>query len=241
MTLRVQEMTWVDFDEKRKVTDLAIIPTGAIEVYGPHLPLGSDSIVAYFIAQKLGEETGGLVFPLIPVGYSKMLADFPGTLNVEPYYLYLYLKDICGSIVNWGFKRLFFINTHLGNVPVINNIGEDLKEKYGVKCAQVDWWRFVKGPSEGVVETGDLAHGHASETGTSVMLYINENFVKREREVNTPPNVIDKYPDIIKYPSFKSISPNGIVGNPCPGSKEKGEQIIKRAIQRMAEFIKQEF
>jgi creatinine amidohydrolase len=80
----IMEVSWQAFDAKRKETDLAILPLGAVEVYGPHLPLGSDAIVAERVARLVAERTGGIVMPVVPVGYSRSLADFPGTLNVSP-------------------------------------------------------------------------------------------------------------------------------------------------------------
>ena len=73
-------MNWVDFDALRKETDLVLMPFGAVEVYGPHLPMGADGISTSALAERVAAEETAFVAPLIPVGYSKALADFPGTL-----------------------------------------------------------------------------------------------------------------------------------------------------------------
>ena len=232
----IMELSWKAFDAKRQQTDLAIFPLGAVEVYGPHLPLGSDSIVAERVARLVAERTGGIMMPRIPVGYSKSLADFPGTLNVSPAALRAYLADVCDSVYGWGLRRFLFVNTHLGNVPVVSEIAEGLRRDRGARCAQIDWWRFIQPLSTGIVEGGAAAHGHASETGTSVLLYLAPQFVT-SGAVHSPSKVADPYPEVIQYRSYAEKTDTGTLGNATLGTKEKGEQIVRRAIDRIVDFV----
>ena len=103
-------MNWVDFDALRKETDLVLMPFGAVEVYGPHLPMGADGIATSALAERVAAEEPAFVAPLIPVGYSKALADFPGTLNVRPSSLTAYARDVAESYIGWGCKRILFSN-----------------------------------------------------------------------------------------------------------------------------------
>lgn len=64
MTYRMDEMSWSEFDQRRKETDTILIPTGAVEIYGPHLPMGADGIAAMAIAERVASRTGALVAPL---------------------------------------------------------------------------------------------------------------------------------------------------------------------------------
>lgn len=66
----VSEMSWVEFDQRRKETNTVILPSGATEVYGPHLPMGSDILVSRKIAELVAEQTGALVGPSLEVGQS---------------------------------------------------------------------------------------------------------------------------------------------------------------------------
>jgi creatinine amidohydrolase len=77
-------MNWVDFDALRAETDLALIPLGAVEVYGPHLPLGADGIATTALAARVAERVPAFVAPLIPVGYSAALDDFPAPSPSAP-------------------------------------------------------------------------------------------------------------------------------------------------------------
>ncbi|MEW6377466.1 MAG: creatininase family protein [Thermodesulfobacteriota bacterium] len=233
----IELITSKEFERMRDETDLAIIPVGAIEIYGPHLPLGTDSIVAERIAQRVASRVKCFFIPVIPIGYSWGLMEYPGTLTVKPRTLEVYLGEVCDSLIYWGIRRILFLNTHLGNVQSINVIAEEIQRKHRVRCAQVDWWRFVKWQSEGIVETGELAHGHASETATSIMLYLLPEVVNLECVKESSPHIKDNFPDVIQYPNFKSITETGTVGNPTVATAEKGEAIVERSVNRIVDFI----
>ena len=74
---RIKFLSWIEFDKKRQETGLVVIPSGAIEVYGPHMPLGTDIIVAEKISQLIAERVPAIVGPSIEVGESKGLSAFP--------------------------------------------------------------------------------------------------------------------------------------------------------------------
>jgi creatinine amidohydrolase len=237
---RIKYMSWTEFDRRRKETDLAVIPSGAIEVYGPHLPLGSDIIVAEEVSRMLAERVPAVVGPSVEIGDSRALAAFPGTLVARPESLKAVYEDVCRSFVRWGFRRFFFVNTHVGNVAPLNQLAEGLQEAFGVRCAAIDWWRFVQPLSEGVVETAH-PHGHASETGTSVLLYLAPEYVDMSRAPVVEPRYEDAYPDVFKYPDFDAYTPNGTIGDATAGSSEKGQRIVERAVDRMARFVETAF
>lgn len=96
----MMEKPWVDFDSIRQETDLVIIPTGAVEVYGQHLPAGTDTIVITHIARQVGEQLGAPVLPTLPVGFSRSLGDFPGTLNVSTNTLMSFAQDTAESVIS---------------------------------------------------------------------------------------------------------------------------------------------
>ncbi|MEZ4835992.1 MAG: creatininase family protein [Caldilineaceae bacterium] len=195
----VAKMTWLEFDALRKQTDLAILPSGAVEVYGRHLPLGSDGIAAQALALALAERVPAAVAPLVPVGESRVLNSFPGTLWVSAEAFRAYIGDIAKSLVHWGFKRLLFINSHAGNVPAINALARDLQDQHGVICAQVDTWRFIQPFTNDLWDT-DRPHGHASDAGTSMLLRVAPDTVKMDRAARTAPPT-NEFPEFIVYKS----------------------------------------
>lgn len=237
----LKEMSWTTFDERRKTTDLAIIPSGAFEVYGPHLPLGSDTLVAEKLAELVAERVNAIIGPTLEVGDSASLDAFPGTITIKPESFKDYMWDTVQSLKKWGFKRFFFVNTHVNNVPMITQIVNDLHRDEEIRCAQIDYWRFVQHHSEGITVSGPLAHGHASETGTSVMLHLYPELVDVDKMVNEPPQVDNHYPDILTHIPFNSYSKSGTMGDATLGTKEKGEKLVQRSVDRIVEFIENDF
>lgn len=237
---KINQMSWTTFDERRKETNLVIIPLGAIEVYGPHLPLGTDTIVAEEISNLVANKVNAIIGPTIEVGDSTGLNVFPGTLTIKPDHFRAYVEDICESFIKWGFKNFLFINMHLGNVPPISQMSEDLQKKYDIKCAQIDWWRFVQPHGTDIFEnSGYMAHGHASECGTSVMLYLKPELVNMNKAEKIVPkhDFYNMFPDVIKYPPLDFVTDNGIIGDATIGTKEKGQLIVEKCVDRIVEYI----
>ncbi len=151
----MKEMSWTEFAERKLSCDTVIIPGGAIEVYGPQLPLGSDSIVSKAICEMVAEKTNAMIGPFIEVGESAALYGFPGTIKIMPQTYYLMMRDVMESLIHWGFKNFMFINMHAGNVPIIGQLCREYQRSSGIKCAQIDWWRFTQPNSVGICEIRD--------------------------------------------------------------------------------------
>lgn len=238
----MMEQPWVDFDELRQSTDLLIIPTGAVEVYGEHLPAGTDTIVATAVARQVGERLQAPVLPTLPVGFSRSLADFPGTLNISPATLTAYLLETAESVISWGStRRVLFINTHRGNIGPVGEVAMELQDRHGVRCGQVFWWDYVAALVTDIVDTGPHANGHASEVGTSIMLHLEPDLVVRNRVKDHTPAKVTPYSDIVQYKGMKARSDTGVVGNPEVATADKGAEMVKRGVDRIIEFVENEF
>lgn len=238
-TNRMQEMSWTTFAERKKQTDLVLIPSGACEVYGPHLPMGSDMLVATKLAERVAERVNAIIGPTVEVGDSSALDDFPGTITIRPDSFANYLKDVVDSLVKWGFKKVLFINGHAGNVAMINHVSHMWREHPEIRLAQIDCWRFIKAQDEGVVESGEVAHGHAGEAGTSVMLYLHPELVDQTRFVDEVPKQKDRFPDVIKYARYATKSQLGTIGYPTMATREKGELLVQRSVDRIVQFLQE--
>lgn len=239
----LKEMSWTEFQERKETCDTVIIPGGAIEVYGPQLPLGSDSIVSKAICELVAEKTNAIIGPFIEVGESAALYGFPGTVKIMPETYFLMMRDVIESMVHWGFKNFMFINMHAGNVPIISQLCREYQRSHGVKCAQIDWWRFTQPNSADICENkGWMAHGHASECGTSVMMYLHPEYVDFSKaECIRMDEKFTKYPDIVTYDEFRSKTPNGILGDATIATREKGEAIVNKCVDRIVQYMKDEF
>lgn len=244
MRYRMDEMSWTDFDQRRKDTDTILIPTGAVEIYGPHLPMGADGIAAMAIAERVAEKTGALIAPLLPLGESSALTCYPGTLTLSRETFQIMINEVFLQLINYGFKNFMFITGHAGNVDPISYYCRKYQTEYGIKCGQVDWWRFTNANGSNVFElSGYMAHGHASECGTSVMLYLRPELVDMEKATRVVPagDLNTNYTDFVRYIPLNTRTPNAIVGDATLGTAEKGKQIVEKCVGRIVAYMQYEF
>jgi creatinine amidohydrolase len=241
MTRTLQEMSWVQAEKALAATTFAIVPVGAVEVYGPHLPMGSDGLVALEASRRLADRTGAVVAPLVPIGCSQSLMSFPGTLSVEPESLKMYLRDVCSSLVFYGIKRILFMNGHAGNVTLIGELCREFGAK-GIQCAQVDWWRAIGRVAVGIADTGDVAVGHAGENCTSVVMAVRPDLVDMSLATKEKANsgLVGKYPEIMQYDRpYREITSSGMTGDATTATNEKGEAMIGRFLDKAEAFLKE--
>lgn len=232
----IAEMNWRDFEEETKKTDLCLVPTGAVETYGPHLPLGSDGWLAGHLARAVAERVSCFVAPLVPVGVSPTLAEFPGTLTVTTDALRAYLTGIVASLHRGGIRRILFLNGHAGNVPVINDLVARLRSEHpSARYAQIDCWRFLA-PIAKPLSKSTFPEGHAGETGTSVLRAIAPQWVRSGRDVRNPPEIND-FSDILQYESYRARAPEGVLGDSTPGNADAGIRILETAVARVVSFL----
>jgi creatinine amidohydrolase len=243
MAKRLRDMSWTEFDEFRKNCDLVILPSGAIEEYGPHMPMGSDIIAAEAIAHLVADATGALVGPSLEVGDSRVLSAFPGTMCVSEANFKGYMSDICESLRRWGFKRFLFITGHAGNLGMIAGICKGYKVTHPeLKMAQIDWWRFAsQNTGDALVYKDYMAHGHAAECGTSVMLHLHPELVNMEAAASHKLESENLFPDVVQYFSIKDKTSSGVIGDPTIATAEKGEKVVKACLDRILAFIESEF
>lgn len=228
---------WVDFDAFRKQSDLAFIPAGAVEVYGPHLPMGTDTIVVTHVAHQVADQLNAVVLPALPVGFSRSLQGFPGTLNIAPSTVAAFLRESAESVIPWGVKRIVFFNNHRGNLGPVDEVSMDLQARHGVRCAQVFWWDFVAPLIKDIIP----GRGHGGEIATALMLHLEPDLVVRDRIKNPPKAQPVPYPDITRYNGGVDRLPHGVGGEPEAVNAEQGAEAMKRGVDRIVNFIKDEF
>ncbi|WP_020529395.1 creatininase family protein [Flexithrix dorotheae] len=240
-----EKLTWEELDEKLKVSDTAILPCGAIEQHGPHLPVDIDYYDANYLARKVAEacsEPKPLVIPPIPFGVSYHHEDFKGTISVSNDALSKFVYDIGMSLAQNGIKKLIIINGHGDNAPTLN---------YAAQMINRDAHIFV------CVDTGetsdeDLYHLidtpndiHAGEIETSTTLALRPEMVKMDKAVNETLKFGSTYLDFTSersvswYVRTKKISESGIMGDPTKATAEKGKKMWDIMIAHLVKFVEE--
>ncbi|MEM3851999.1 MAG: creatininase family protein, partial [Methanomassiliicoccales archaeon] len=135
MSFEMQELSFEMFEIKAKEDPVFILPIGATEEHGRHLPLGSDTMQAVYTARAVAERVGGLVLPVIPFGVSTSLRDFPGTISVSFSSLHSIVKDILSELIRNGARKIVVISSHgaQAHMAAIRTACEEIAENSEVK------------------------------------------------------------------------------------------------------------
>jgi len=219
-----------DLEEKK----IAVIAVGSIERHGNHLPLGTDTIAASYIAEKAAEALGAHLFPPIWYGSCRSLRDFPGTIDVSSEILYLYLKEVLKGIAKNGYKVILVVNGHGGNSRAVTEAARAVTDEYDVAVIVTNWWVDLARDKLKELFTHP---GHAGEDETSVMLAIAPETVDMGHAVDH----IAEIPRLRVYSKKveKALYANAVLGAATKASKEKGEELLKAAIDELVKLVKE--
>lgn len=224
--------------------DKAILPVGSLERHGDHLPVGSDTMIAYNLSKLVAEEVKNLmVLPPITYGVSGHLASFDPTLSLEAETLVKIIEDILKSLVKRKLYKIIIFNGHDGNIGSIDIASYKVKEMYPeMKIAVVKpWWilaRKLLPPGTFEVWNGE---GHAGEAETSLISALHPESVDMKYAKGSVPVDLWELPedaDIEMKWLYNELTPNCATGDPTKASKEKGEKMKKALVKLIVDFIK---
>ena len=119
-----------DFAEAvKKSKGVCVVPIGAMEKHGPHMPVGTDNIIAERTAILAAEREPVVIFPTFGFGDINGIKNLPGSICFSSRLLFDYLTELCGEIARNGFKKILFINAHGGNPPLLTTFCRSNREK----------------------------------------------------------------------------------------------------------------
>lgn len=245
---KMENMTWQEFAKKKD--DVIILPIGATEQHGPHLPTCVDSVIAREFAYRVAEKINGVVAPTLSYGYkSKPLSGggplFPGTIDLNGATLQALVMDIIDEFVRDGFTKIFILSAHFENEAFIVEAMDLCSAKYGdkVKILLTNWWDpmspdlidkvFDEVPFPG------WALEHAAVTETSLMMYFAPELVREDQILDTENASPATY---FRYPIQKNIVPeNGTLASAKSSSAAKGKLIVDDVIPNIVKIIQEAF
>ncbi len=237
------ELTWPEAETRFKEVDIALLPVGAIEQHGPHLPLDCDAFDAQYIAQKVAANCRNpkpIVLPLVPYGVSYHHEDFSGTISITPESLFRLVYDIGISAVRHGITKLIIINGHGGNSPALHFAAQMInRDTHIFTC--VDTGETSDPDIESMAETPNDVH--AGEIETSTTLASRPHLVRIKEARKFIPRFSSRYLNFTSkrgvgwYAHTSKISPTGVLGDPTKGTREKGEHMWEMMIKHLVEFV----
>ena len=243
---QLANLTWTDVAAMEKDPGLVILPVGAIEQHGPHLPLITDTLLATQVLERtlsqLPPEVRAWVLPPLNYGKSMEHVGFPGTLSLSTETLLAVLHDIAASVSDAGFRRLAFFNGHGGNMAVLDAAARDIRARTGLLCFSLHPSLYVDPPFE--ISEEERRYGfHAGELETSLMLAIAPELVHTDRALRHIPSFDDGDTPLHFFGAASAAwltrdwSPSGVFGDATLGSAEKGEQLLTAAVSRLSGLI----
>lgn len=215
--------------------DTAVIPFGSVEGKGPHLPLGSDLILAEAFAREYCKDKDVYLIPTIPFGTSECQRGFSGTVYLENETLWDAIYDLVGCLRRYEFKRVIILNFCSYNW-VVKPAVRELNLNTG-EC-DVVWVEPKHLVEDAVAERlGRFNDYHAGALETSLILYLDENLARGQLE--------DFLPDLgrehLDYAGMKKVSPTGVWGKPSLASRELGGELFQKMLERTEEYIQDAF
>ncbi|WP_345154304.1 creatininase family protein [Micromonospora maritima] len=221
--------------------DFAVLPVGAVEWHGPHLPLGADLVLAEGFAGESaapGPGPRGVLFP--PVAYAAcpgQTRPWPGTVAIRPEIAVGYLADVIEGIVAAGFPRLLVVNGHDANMSTVRAAMEWVSGRRTASLLLVNWFQLVT-PAETAELYGDsIARGHGGAYETSGVLGFAPETVRLDAVADLPPR--PKLPVDHPYVLVESRPDpwQGWSGHVSLATEEAGRSVRATAGARLREIV----
>lgn len=245
---------WADLkapDFRSLPADLvAVLPIGAIEQHGPHLPLSVDRDLVDVVISRamphLGPELNVLVLPTLSITKSGEHDRFPGTLSLSAETLLSTLRDIGASVARAGVERLVLFNGHGGNTAVLDITARDLRIAHELIVVTCSWFGFAE--YEGLFDPEGLAVDiHAGDSETSPMLAAKPELVDMSKAKNFVP-AISEWRENNRFigmtgqaakPAWiaDDMHPEGACGDASAATAEKGEQLLNSSARNFVKFL----
>jgi creatinine amidohydrolase/Fe(II)-dependent formamide hydrolase-like protein len=239
------ELCWPEATARLNVVDTALLPVGAVEQHGPHLPLDTDAFDAAYLAERIAEgcsDPKPLVLPLIAYGVSYHHEAFKGTISINNDTLANLVYDIGISVAKNGIKKLVIINGHGGNAPSLNFAAQRINQDAHIFVC-VDTGETSDVDVDNLIETPNDVHAGEIETSTSMA--IRPALVHLDRLQMEVPEFTSRYLDfsskrgVAWYAHTHKISTSGVMGDPTKATIEKGEKIWSLIIGHLVSFVDQ--
>jgi creatinine amidohydrolase len=247
--LRLEQMTSPEVRAEIEAGTPVVLPVGAIEQHGPHLPLGTDAFIPQYIATEAAARRRLIVAPPMFYGaYSRPRSGggrhFPGSVGLPGRVLEQVVRFVVEDFLRQGFRRVAILNGHFENAWTLLEAAEQASELYHEtsKVLLVNWWDQVE-PDDVQRIFGDGFPGwateHASVTETSMLEAFAPELVRTDRKATGGAERLITY-DVFPAPD-DILWPNGIGFSAVEANAETGKALTGLLIDRVTEILSREF
>jgi creatinine amidohydrolase len=230
-SFELDTLSWVDVTAHLARDPRLVLPVGALDQHGAHLPLGTNVLIARQIARDLSREFQILRAPTFYYGVDARTDQvYAGTTSLRPKTLHLALNEMIGGWESYGITEILIITAHRYE-PHIQAIATLYPRRARVRVVQV--WDI---PVDDLLERQEMAL-HADEAETSVMLFLYPQLVRMDlaRDLELPPDLFRRY--LEGRLSVPLLEGAGSIGNPTAATADKGERIYRRMLDAIRHAI----
>ncbi|WP_407542829.1 creatininase family protein (plasmid) [Deinococcus radiomollis] len=238
---RWSDLSWQAIRDLPKDPGVVVLPIGAIEQHGPHLPVWTDALLAERMTARAFEllppDVSALLLPALSYGKSNEHTGYPGTIALSAATLMATLRDIGAAVAKSGFTRLMFFNTHGGNKALLEMMVRDLRAELGLLC-------FL---TSGVADTSGLPEAerrfgiHANTVETSMMLHLTPELVQHPLPAAHYPDFTSTTFNLTTQPQVgwltRDWSEQGHFGDPSAATPEAGAGWFEESAAALARQI----
>jgi len=230
-----------------KANTVIVLPAGATEQHGPHLPCAVDTV---FAAGVVGHALARLAasvpaYAMAPVTYGKSEEHlhFPGTVTLSGETLLATMNEIGESVYRAGFRKLLIVNGHGGQPQVMEMAARELRLRHGDFIVVPSFtWRVPHVAGRYLSEREKKLAMHAGHAETALMLALAPHTVRMDHAVtNYPPEFPSKLLSPDGRPACawtaRDFGPSGVIGDPLPATAEQGQAILDSLADSWAQAI----
>ncbi len=246
--VRLGDYTWPEVEALLAADPVVVVPVGAFEQHGHHLPLRVDAHLSGTTCEAAAAQAARahptVVTPTVWTGYSPHHRDFPGTITLDDTTFSAVVGQVVLSLAGHGFRRIAILNGHGGNANLLKNLVQTLRYEHGVSAVTAAYWDFaLKELAEWRrSEPGGIMH--ACEMETSLMLATAPELVQMDKAADVQldrsryfaADLLSGGP-VAAAASFKELSESGVIGAPTLASAERGQALHAAMVAAVARFL----
>jgi creatinine amidohydrolase len=243
------DIHWPDFSGVECERWIAVLPLAATEQHGPHLPVGTDVMIAQAYLARVRELVPATIpvtfLPVQPIGISTEHIDYPGTLTLPTEAALKIWLALGESVARAGLKKLVMVTSHGGNSAAMSLVAQELRARHGLLAVTTGWSR-LSAPEE-VFSAEEASYGiHAGAAETSIMLARHSEQVRLAAIANFRSAAISMAKDY-RWLSTERPAPfawqaqdlhqSGAAGDATQASAEKGRRLVDRGAQAFCQLL----
>jgi creatinine amidohydrolase len=243
------DIHWPDIAGSEPARWIAVLPLAATEQHGPHLPVGTDIMIAeaYLarVRELLPDNIAATFLPIQPIGISTEHIDYPGTLTLPTDVALKTWMSLGESVARAGIKKLVMVTSHGGNSAAMGLVAQELRAHHGLLAVTTGWARF--GAPEGLFSAEELRHGiHGGAVETSIMLAKYPQQVRSDKAADFRPASVAMEKDYRWLSAHRpapfawqaqDLHASGAAGDATAASAEKGQRLLDHGARAFCELL----